>query len=52
MKITIDIPEGTKAAFINLVYYNERGGVMRCHCIDSTELIDGAEVDMTDEEEE
>ena len=51
MKITIDIPEGTKAAFINLVYYNEQGGVMRSHMMNSDALEDGAEVDLREEEE-
>ena len=44
MKITLDIPDRTVAAFFDFVYWDERGANMQGHLIPTAELYDGAEI--------
>lgn len=44
MKITLEIPDGTVAAFFDFVYWDERGCNMQSHSIPTPELYDGAEI--------
>ena len=44
MKITLEIPDGTVAAFFDFVYWDERGCNMQSHSIPKPELYDGAEI--------
>lgn len=44
MKITLDIPDGTVAAFFDFVYWDGRGANMQSHSIPTDELYDGAEI--------
>ena len=44
MKITLDIPDRTVAAFFDFVYWDERGANMQGHSIPTDELYDGAEI--------
>ena len=47
MKITLDIPDTTICAFFDFVYYTKNGMAMQCHSIDSSELCDGSEINIT-----
>lgn len=44
MKITLDIPDRTVAAFFDFVYWDERGANMQSHSIPTEDLYDGAEI--------
>ena len=44
MKITLDIPDRTVAAFFDFVYWDGRGANMQGHSIPTDELYDGAEI--------
>lgn len=44
MKITLEIPDGTVAAFFDFVYWDERGANMQGHPIPTDELYDGSEI--------
>jgi hypothetical protein len=52
MKITLDIPDTTSAAFFNFVCYRrgEVSNFMQCHSIGSDELYDGAEIEIKEAE--
>lgn len=44
MKIVLEIPDGTVAAFFDFVYLDERGANMQGHSITTDELYDGSEI--------
>lgn len=48
MKITLDIPDGTLAAFFDFVYQGDYypSMMMQGHSIGSEELYDGAEIEI------
>lgn len=38
MKITIDLPDTTRCAFVNFVYHNDNGMVMESKAVDTADL--------------
>lgn len=41
MKITLELPDSTKCAFVDYVYYERDGIVMRSQGLDTGDLTDG-----------
>ena len=46
MKITLELPDSTKCAFVDYVYYERGGIVMRSQGLDTGDLVDGAEIEI------
>ena len=46
MKITLELPDSTKCAFVNYVYCERDGIVMRSQGLDTGDLVDGAEIEI------
>ena len=44
MKITLDMPDTTRCAFLNYVYRDGVSMMIRCKLLDSSDLKDGAEI--------
>lgn len=51
MKVTFDLPDSTKAAFLNFVYENEKGFLMEVISVATDGLYDGSIIErMTNRE--
>lgn len=51
MKITLELPDSTKCAFVDYVYYERGGIVMRSQGLDTGDLVDGAEIKIAEDED-
>ncbi len=49
MKITLEMPDSTKCAFVNYVYVERDGIVMRSKGLDTGDLVDGAEIKIAED---
>ena len=49
MKITFEVPEGTVAAILNLVFGNSAGMALKSISAGSDEIYDGAVIDHSEE---
>jgi len=46
MKITLELPDSTKCAFVNYVYVEGYEIVMKSQPLDTGDLVDGAEIEI------